>query len=299
MKMEVVVASDAYREDLYVDIGYGNTHWAEASYDLHRQAFMLTIFAPPDGADGYKFPLSEVQNALELARQKLKSLGYTDKHNSDSNQEQKHMRAHRQERGQEQEKGIGPAGQAFSNVDKNKSNESDSEKMGHEGLTRSSSFPSPSPSSPTPPVQPYPTFAPGPESGMPAPDYYTNAEEFYRDVQRVISFLLQRANEVEPDDKDDYKAGKTMRMEVVVASDAYREDLYVDIGYGNTYWAEASYDPQRQAFMLTIFAPPDGADRYVFHLSAVQDALQRARRSLEGIGYIDRYSDRLLSDDNL
>jgi hypothetical protein len=51
--------------------------------------------------------------------------------------------------------------------------------------------------------------------------------------------------------------------------------------------------------MLAISAPPEGADRYRFLLSAVQDALQRARRSLESIGYEDKYSNMLLPDNNL
>jgi hypothetical protein len=74
--MEVVIANATYREGLFADIGYKDIYWAMVSYDAASSTFIVEVFAPPGGEDKYVFPLEEVQEALERAKQKLMELGY-------------------------------------------------------------------------------------------------------------------------------------------------------------------------------------------------------------------------------
>ena len=76
--MEVVIADDAEHEELFADIGDEKVYWGRVIYDHATQRFMLTIFHHPD-QDQYVFPLSEVQIALEEARQRLIEMGYGEK----------------------------------------------------------------------------------------------------------------------------------------------------------------------------------------------------------------------------
>ena len=73
--MDVWIANDD-RENLFAEIHYDNEDWAEVIYDDERGAFTLTIFKPRDGKDSYVFLLSDVQEALAKAKQRLIDAGY-------------------------------------------------------------------------------------------------------------------------------------------------------------------------------------------------------------------------------
>ena len=78
--MEFVIASDIYHDDLFADIRYRDSYWAQVAYDAGKDAFILTIFPGmntiknPDG--NYVFDLTEVQTVLERAKTRLMELGY-------------------------------------------------------------------------------------------------------------------------------------------------------------------------------------------------------------------------------
>lgn len=73
-------------------------------------------------------------------------------------------------------------------------------------------------------------------------------------------------------------------MEVVIANDS-RDELFADIGFEHYYWAEVIYDTSQRTFVITIFKPPEEGDQYIFRLSDVQEALERAKRRLMERGY--------------
>jgi len=77
--LEIVIANDD-REDLFAIIQYKDSDymadWAEVIYDSAKNKFILTVFTSPFGGNQLVFSLSEVQEALERAKQKLMQAGY-------------------------------------------------------------------------------------------------------------------------------------------------------------------------------------------------------------------------------
>lgn len=73
--MKVHVADSAEYEELFADLCYNNICWGRVIYSSAQRAFTLAIFSPPNGND-WAFPLSEVQSALEEAKNRLAELDY-------------------------------------------------------------------------------------------------------------------------------------------------------------------------------------------------------------------------------
>ena len=80
-------------------------------------------------------------------------------------------------------------------------------------------------------------------------------------------------------------------MEVVITTDAFRPGHFAEIRYGHVVWAELNYDSKNDELVLTIFGPPEGADKYIFPFVAVQDALERAKMRFMNIDYKNEQED--------
>ncbi len=76
--MEIVVASDQTREELFAEIHHEEEQWAEIIFDKASRFFIITIYSPMTG-DHYIFNLTEMQQALDEAKARLVSLGYVEK----------------------------------------------------------------------------------------------------------------------------------------------------------------------------------------------------------------------------
>ncbi|OQY27247.1 MAG: hypothetical protein B6243_13190 [Anaerolineaceae bacterium 4572_5.2] len=74
--MNIIVTSDAERDYLFAEIYNENEQWAEVSYDITKDDFIVSIFAPSSGSD-YVFDLDNVQQALTDAKARLIQLGFS------------------------------------------------------------------------------------------------------------------------------------------------------------------------------------------------------------------------------
>lgn len=72
--------------------------------------------------------------------------------------------------------------------------------------------------------------------------------------------------------------------EIVVASDAERDDLFAEVYHGGSNIAEVTNDPRRGTLMVELFASGTGAGT-VYDLNELLAALQSAKRGLEEMGY--------------
>lgn len=76
--MEIVIASDQDRENLFAEIQVEGQPWLEVIYDEKKQAYMVTLFPPGDGEEWPVFDLAELRRALGDAKEALVQRGYPD-----------------------------------------------------------------------------------------------------------------------------------------------------------------------------------------------------------------------------
>ena len=75
--MQIVIASDRDRENLFAEIQIEDQPWAEVIFDDAARAYVLTIFGSSD-PPWLTFDLAQVQTALREARSALVARGYPD-----------------------------------------------------------------------------------------------------------------------------------------------------------------------------------------------------------------------------
>ena len=73
-------------------------------------------------------------------------------------------------------------------------------------------------------------------------------------------------------------------MEIIIASDMEREELFAEIYFKDVQWAEVIFDQQKGYFQIEVFPPKDGGS-WVFGLSEMQEALVEAKKRLINLGY--------------
>lgn len=73
--MDVAIASDQERENLFAEIRQGDMVWDEIILGVDSGRFELTVFPSSDG-DTIQAPLDEVLQALSEARAALEARGY-------------------------------------------------------------------------------------------------------------------------------------------------------------------------------------------------------------------------------
>jgi hypothetical protein len=61
--MEIVIASDQERPNLFAELHVAGQAWAELIYDAQKEAYLLTVFPGEDG-EWLTFDLAEVRKAL-------------------------------------------------------------------------------------------------------------------------------------------------------------------------------------------------------------------------------------------
>lgn len=76
-------------------------------------------------------------------------------------------------------------------------------------------------------------------------------------------------------------------IEITVASDQEREELFAEIRFNSEHWGELIFDPRRERFTLSIFPPPTG-EEWVMDFAEVQEALVEAKERLVGMGYSEK-----------
>jgi hypothetical protein len=74
-QMEIIIASDQEREELFAELYHEEEQWAEIIYDQVQHHFTIQIYAPLS-AEKYTFKLTEMQKTLDDAKARLTSLGY-------------------------------------------------------------------------------------------------------------------------------------------------------------------------------------------------------------------------------
>lgn len=77
--MEIVIASDRERENLFAEVREAGATWAEVIYDDSRGGYALTIFPPvsePDPKDGFVFDFDEAVAGLREAKARLIERGF-------------------------------------------------------------------------------------------------------------------------------------------------------------------------------------------------------------------------------
>ena len=77
-----------------------------------------------------------------------------------------------------------------------------------------------------------------------------------------------------------------MSMEIVIANDTERENLFAEVHAEGQVWAEVIYDDSKGRYVLTLFSQPqsDGSWR-ALELDAALDALIQAKARLIERGY--------------
>lgn len=76
--MEIVVANDQHREDLFAEIHAGGQPWAEVIYDGGKEEYVVTLFPPGADEEWPVFGFVELVRALHAARDALVARGYPD-----------------------------------------------------------------------------------------------------------------------------------------------------------------------------------------------------------------------------
>ena len=74
--MEIVIASDRERDNLFAELHVEGQPWAEVIFDNQKGAYVLTIFARED--DWLVFDLAETRRLLLSAKDALVARGYPD-----------------------------------------------------------------------------------------------------------------------------------------------------------------------------------------------------------------------------
>lgn len=75
--MDIIIAGDRERENLFAEIHVDGQPWAEVIFDDATRTYALTIFAG-DEPQWLTFDLARVQQALLAARDALVARGYPD-----------------------------------------------------------------------------------------------------------------------------------------------------------------------------------------------------------------------------
>lgn len=75
--MEIVLASDQDRPNLFAELRVAGQPWAEVIYDARKEAYILTVFIGGE-RDWLTFDLAEVRRALAEAQVALVERGYPD-----------------------------------------------------------------------------------------------------------------------------------------------------------------------------------------------------------------------------
>ena len=73
-------------------------------------------------------------------------------------------------------------------------------------------------------------------------------------------------------------------MNIVIASDQERDNLFAELRVDDQPWAEVILDKESGRFELTIF-PSEESSELKFNLTDVEQALAEARIALEARGY--------------
>ena len=73
--MEIVIASDQNRDNLFAEVHFNGQPWAEVIFDAEKGAYLVTIFSA-EGDMWPSFDLSEVRRELLKARDALVARGY-------------------------------------------------------------------------------------------------------------------------------------------------------------------------------------------------------------------------------
>lgn len=73
--MEIVLASDQDRPNLFAELRVRGQPWAEVIYDAPREAYVVTVFVG-DEQDWLTFDLAELRKALAEAKDALVGRGY-------------------------------------------------------------------------------------------------------------------------------------------------------------------------------------------------------------------------------
>ncbi|HET9292662.1 MAG TPA: hypothetical protein VLA95_07920 [Gemmatimonadales bacterium] len=75
--MEIVLASDQDRPNLFAELRVDGQPWAEVIYDAQREAYILTVLIGEE-RDWLSFDVAEVRRALAAAKDALVKRGYPD-----------------------------------------------------------------------------------------------------------------------------------------------------------------------------------------------------------------------------
>lgn len=78
----------------------------------------------------------------------------------------------------------------------------------------------------------------------------------------------------------------TQAMEIIIASDQERDNLFAELRVNGQPWAEVIFNPQKEAYILTIFSGDEG-QWLTFDLAEVRKALAEAKTALVARGYPD------------
>jgi hypothetical protein len=75
-------------------------------------------------------------------------------------------------------------------------------------------------------------------------------------------------------------------MKVVIADDPQRTNLYAELWTEGQPWAEVIYDPQKEAYLFTVFTG-EQSEWVTLDLAEVLRGLSDAKRALVNRGYPD------------
>jgi hypothetical protein len=78
VNVDVVIASDRDRDDLFAEIQVNGQPWAEVSYDRAKEAYLVTFLPPERDEEWPEFDLVALHRALGKARDALVAKGYPD-----------------------------------------------------------------------------------------------------------------------------------------------------------------------------------------------------------------------------
>ena len=77
-QMEILIADDPQRDNLYAEIQLDGRTWAEVIFDDEKKGYVLTIFAGDSEDEWFTFDLAQARKVLLDAKNVLVARGYPD-----------------------------------------------------------------------------------------------------------------------------------------------------------------------------------------------------------------------------